>query len=197
MLSNIRTVLVCIVVVLVLALVGITGGCGRAAKGAKETAEAVRVAKDAQDGSFTVKGEKGEELKVDASKEGGKSGSWSMTDEKGQTTTSEWGANTVTQEDVGIGFYPGATVVTGVKADTTGAGGTASSTALLETPDPFDKVATFYRGKYGKGNTVIEGPGNLMITIDAGENKGKMIIVGENKEKGVTTIAIQASASSG
>jgi hypothetical protein len=39
---------------------------------------------------------------------------------------------------------------------------------------------------------VIESPGSLMITINAGENKGKMIMVAEDKDKGITTIAIHS-----
>jgi hypothetical protein len=161
-------------------------GCPKAAK---QTAEAVQTAQDAQDGSFTVKGEKGEEVKVETKGEG-ESGSVTVTGPDGETK-SEFGEQAVKQEDVGIDFYPGATVQGGGKVSGGEKGGSWAAVGL-ETKDPFDKVAAFYKDKYGKGNTVIESPGSLMITINAGENKGKMIMVAEDKDKGITTIAIHS-----
>ncbi len=178
--------LVWTVAVVVVVAVILAGGCP---KKVREAAEVARTVGDAQDGSFTMKGEKGEEVKVEAKGEGEEGGSVTVTGPDG-TTKSEFGEDAVKQEDVGIDFYPGATVQGGGKAS----GGKGGSWAAvgLETKDPFDKVASFYKGKYAEGNTVIESPGSLMITIDAGENKGKFIMVAEDKDKGVTTIAIHA-----
>jgi hypothetical protein len=175
-----------VAVLVVLSLM--VGGCP---KRVKQAASAVRTAQDAQDGNFTVTNEKGEKVKVETKGEG-ESGSVTVTGPEGQTT-SEYGANAVKQEDVGIDFYPGASVESGGKA-TGGEKGGSWAVVSLETKDPFDKVATFYKDKYAKGNTVMESPGSLMITIDAGENKGKMIMLGEDKDKGVTTVMIQSAA---
>jgi hypothetical protein len=172
----------------VVALSLVVGGCP---KRVKEAASAVRTAQDAQDGNFTVTNEKGEKVKVETKGEG-ESGSVTVTGPDGQTK-SEYGQDAVKQEDVGIDFYPGASVEGGGKVS--GGDKEGSWAAVnLETNDPFDKVASFYKERYAKGNTVMESPGSLMITIDAGENKGKMIMVAEDKDKGVTTVLIHSAA---
>ncbi|MBM3471668.1 MAG: hypothetical protein FJX75_00165 [Armatimonadetes bacterium] len=171
-----------VLVVLCLALCGCP-------KPVKQAAEVARTAQDAQDGNYTVKGEKGEEIKVETKGEG-ESGSVTVTGPDG-ATKSEFGEQAVKQEDVGIDFYPGATVQGGGKV-TGGEKGGSWAAVGLETKDPFDKVASWYKDKYGKGNTVIESPGSLMITLNAGENKGKIIMVAEDKDKGITTIGIHS-----
>jgi len=175
-------VVLAIVVVLCLTLCGCP-------KKVQQVGQAVQTARDAQDGDFTVKTEKGEEVKVETKGEG-EGGSVTVTGSEGKM---EVGEDVVKQEDVGIDFYPGASVEGGGKMSGGKEGGSWASVSL-ETGDPFDKVASFYKEKYAKGNTVMESPGSLIITITAGENKGKLIIVSEDKEQGVTTIAIQSAA---
>jgi len=160
-------------------------------KKVRQVGQAVRTAQDAQDGNFTMKNEKGEEVKVETKGEG-ESGTVTVTGPDGETK-SEFGEDAVKQEDVGIDFYPGATVAGGGKMSGGKEAGSWASVSL-ETGDSFDKVSSFYKEKYAKGNTVMESPGSLIITISAGENKGKLIIVSEDKEQGITTIAIQSGA---
>lgn len=177
----------------VLALVALATGfvaLAGCSKQVKETAEAVRVAQDAKDGNFTVKGEKGEEVKVETGKTGQDSGSMTVTNEKGETTKTEYGKDTVKESDVGIAFYPGATVETGVKATQAGDKQGTGATVSLLTSDSVDQVGKFYKDKYGKGNTVIEQPDSVMITIKAGENAGKMIMIAA--KEGQTQIVIHS-----
>jgi len=186
--------MLCIVVLVLVALVCVTGGCGRAARTAKATGEAMRVAQDAQDGKFTVKNEKGEEMKVEVDKEG--KGSLKMTGPDGTTVTSETGTGTVTQEEMGIDFYPGATVKTGTTMSQSGEKGGTNRTALLETSDPFDKVAKFYRDKYAKGNTVMEQPNMLHIMVGMNSTNPKTIVVTREEGQAVTTIALGSGTGS-
>jgi hypothetical protein len=173
-----------IVAVLCVALVG----CGKA----RQAAEVARTAQDARDGEYTIKGEKGEEVKVETQKDG-EDGKMTVTTKEG-TTTTEYGANAVTEKDVGIAFYPGATVESGGSTTTTGGkdGGTWASVSLLTT-DSFADVAKFYKDKYAQGNTVVEQPDMLMITVSAGENMGKMIMAAPDSGKVRITIAAGGS----
>lgn len=173
-----------------LAVLLVTGGCGRKVR---EAAEVARAAADAQDGNFTVKGQDGQEIKVDTS-QGGEAGKVTVTDEKGVTTTSEYGATAVKEEDVGVAFYPGAEVETGSTVSTQGADKGSMATVSLKTSDGFDAVAKFYKDKYASGNTVMEQPNNLMITIEAGEGQGKMIMVSPQGEGGGTQIVIHSAS---
>lgn len=165
-------------------------GCGRKVS---EGMEAARVAADAQDGRFTVKSEDGEEVKVDAT-QGGESGKVTITDEQGKTTTGEYGAQAVKEEDVGVAFYPGAEVEMGSNISATGGERERMATVSLKTSDGFDAVAKFYKDKYATGNTVLEQPNNLMITIRTGEGQGKMVMVSPQDEGGGTQIVITATS---
>jgi hypothetical protein len=182
------TVWIAIVVLAMLCLA--VCGCP---KPVKQAAEAARTAQDAQDGSFTIKNEKGEETKVEAKGEG-ESGSTTVTGPNGETTKSEYGKDTVSEKDVGIAFYPGAIVEMGSKATASGESGGSFTQVTLTTKDPLDKVASWYKGKYAEGNTVMDNPGNCMIIFGEGEHKGKIITMTEDKEAGLTRIAIAAGS---
>jgi hypothetical protein len=169
----------------------VTGGCP---KKVQQATEAVRTVQDAQDGDFTVKGEKGEEVKVETEGKDGEDATVTMTGPEGQTTTVETGDKAVSESDVGVAFYPGATVDAGGTVSSGGEKGGTYAQVSLTTSDPFDKVATFYKDKYAKGNTSVDGPGNLMIVFDEGENKGKVVTVTEDKAAGKTTIVIAAAS---
>jgi hypothetical protein len=173
-------------------VVGVLSGCGRQVK---DGLEAARLAQDAQDGKFTVKGEKGEEVKVETDKAGKDSGQVKVTDDKGQTTTSDYGKESVKEEDVGIAFYPGAEVQQGVNMATEGGKAGKYATVSLTTGDSFADVAKFYKDKYAAGNTVVEQPDSLMIMIKAGENAGKMVMVAV--KDGKTEIMIHSASEKG
>lgn len=179
------------VVALLVAALLVTGGCP---KKVKQIGEAARVAQDAQDGNFTVKGEKGEEFKFESKGGDADSGKMTVTGPDGQKSTTESGADAVKPEDVGIDFYPGATVEGGTKSSVTGEKGGAFAQVTLTTKDPLDKVASFYKGKYAEGNTVMDAPGSCVIVFGEGENKGKMISVTEEKGEGLTRILISAGS---
>ncbi|NPV47955.1 MAG: hypothetical protein HPY69_13425 [Armatimonadetes bacterium] len=164
----------------------LAAGCG---KKVREAAEVARVAQDAQDGSFTVKGEDGQEVKVETDQTGAESGKWTISSDKG-TMTGEVGEGKVTEEDIGIAFYPGAEVGTGAKVSSEGQDtGNVRSVELL-TDDPVDKVAQFYKDKYGQGSQVVEQEGQTMITM-GGQGTHKLIMVMKDEESGKTKIAIQ------
>ncbi len=176
------------VIALVAASLPLVAGCS---KGAKDAAEAARVAADAQDGKFTVRDGKGGSVQVETEKQGGDSGKVTATTKDG-TVTSEYGKDKVTEQDVGVAFYPGATVEQGNKYAATGKDAAQAATVTLVTKDSFDKVAKFYKAKYGKGNTVVEQPNNLMIGLKGGKDQGKMLMV--QVADGQTKITITATA---
>jgi hypothetical protein len=163
-------------------------GCGKV----RQAAEVARVTRAAQDGKFTVRDEKGQEIEVESKQEGDDAGKMTVTTKEG-TTTTEFGAKAVSEKDVGVAFYPGATVESGGTATSTGGAGAGTWSAVsLVTSDSFADVAKFYKDKYAKGNTVIEQPRHLMITIDSGENSGKVIMVMPDDDTGKTRIGIHA-----
>lgn len=185
-----RTAHVILAVACILGLMALTGcGCGKM----RQAAEVARMAQDARDGKMTVTNEKGEKATIETDKIGEEGGKVTVTTDEG-TTTTEVGKTTVSEKDVGIDFYPGATVETTGAATSSGKENATYSVVSLITTDSFDDVAKFYKDKYAKGNAVVETPNNLMITINTGENSGKMIMVAP--EEGKTKIMINAASSS-
>lgn len=171
-----------------LAAVVLTAGCGRKVR---EAAEVARVAHDAQDGNFTVKGEDGQEIKVETDQTGAESGQWTISSDKG-TMTGEVGQGKVTEEDIGIAFYPGAEVGTGAKVSSEGQDAGHMRSVELFSDDPVDKVAQFYKDKYGPGGQVVEQEGQTMITTGTGgQDTHKLIMVMKDDETGRTKIGIQ------
>lgn len=171
----------------------IAGMCG-CPKRVRQVSEAVRTAQDAQDDDFTIRSEDGKEVKIDTESSGEDSGKATITTSEGETVTTEYGKSSVSEKDMGIDFYPGATVETGGSYSTSGEHAGHLSQVALVTKDPFDKVAAFYKRKYGQGNTVMDSPGECMIVTDEGTNKGKMIIITEDKEEGVNRVLITVGA---
>jgi len=163
-------------------------------KPVKQAAEVARTAQDAQDGSFTVKNEKGEETKVET-KGQGESGTTTITGPDGQKTTTEYGKDAVSEKDIGVDFYPGATVEMGGTATSSGDKGGSFTSVSLTTKDPLEKVASWYKERYGEGNTVMDSPDSCMIIFNEGENKGKIITVSADKDAGLTRIGIAAGSS--
>ncbi|MBU0606978.1 MAG: hypothetical protein KKI08_03790 [Armatimonadetes bacterium] len=184
-----RVVRLLVVVTCGLGLLALAGcGCGKV----REVAEAVKMANDARDGKMTVTNEKGEKATIESKPEGDNAGSTTVTTAEG-TTTSEYGKNKVTEEQVGIIFYPDAEVDQSAKATSTEGEGTATwSSVSLLTTDPFENVANFYKDRYSEGNTVVEQPDSLLITINSGPNSGKIIMVAFDADVNKIRINIQA-----
>jgi hypothetical protein len=184
-----KTARVLSVVVCALAMLALVGcGCDKL----NQAAKAVQLANDARDGKMTVTNEKGEKTTIETQPGGDKSGKTTVTTKEG-TTTTEVGTDKVSAQDVGIDFYPGATVEQSSSTSTTGEKGGKYSVVTLSTSAAFKDVAKFYKDKYAEGNTVMEQPNSLMITVTAGENSGKMIMV--MSENGKTQIMIHAGSS--
>lgn len=70
----------------------------------------------------------------------------STTDASGKTTQMEMGAAKVAEADVGVPFYPGTQPLEGQSTRVSGPDGTMVSVGL-QSADPADKVAEFYRDK--------------------------------------------------
>lgn len=175
-----RTLAVAAMVVL---LACVVCGCG---KRVQQATQAVETARDARDGDFTVKGEKGEKIQVQSDRDK-QSGTVTVTSGEG-TTVGEYGKDKVTEEEVGVAFYPGAEVESAAKSTSTGESKGQFATVSLTTTAGFAEVAQFYKGKYSSGNTVIEQPDSLAIMMKAGENAGKMVMV--STQEGKTQIVI-------
>ena len=140
---------------------------------------------------MTVKGASGETVQFDTTGQPGQNGTVKVTSDKG-TTTAESGKNTVTSKDVGVDFYPGATVEVGANVTASGEKPGKAKMVSLVTGDKFDQVAKFYQDKYAKGNAVLAQPNMLMITVKTGDKSGKMIMVSPKDDK--TAIVITDAA---
>jgi len=210
-----RTVQVVLVAALTAVVVLAADGCGRIKQARQGVQQAQKTAKAArelqQTGQTTMTDEKGNKVtlktgggeggpgqvtitdekgKQTASWSGdGKQGQMSFTDEKGQKTTVTSGTD-VTEADLGLKFYPGATVKTGTKSAAGGAKAASSATVQLATKDPMDKVTAFYKGQYAKGNQVMEMGEGVMIMIGTPTGGSKQITISPDKESGETLITL-------
>ncbi len=117
---------------------------------------------------------------------------WTLTDKSGGTSTTTT-TQAVTEQDLGIRFYPGAVVVSGSKTETNGAG-KPWAVADLATMDPFDKVAAFYRKTYGAGNQVAAGRGSLTIIVDSSDRGAKTITVIQEPKTTETRITLTSGS---
>ncbi len=182
--------LVVLTLVSLVAVAALAAGCGKV-KQAKQAVETARSAgKLAQTGKATFTDEKGHKVAVQVNQKKEGEGTWAMTDEKGNKTTATVSSD-MTEKDVGLKFYPGATVKSGTTVSSTGAKAGQMVTVTLTTQDGFDKVAKFYKDNYSQGNQVIEGPDALMIMF-SGDTSGKMVSVSKDKESGEVTIVLTA-----
>jgi hypothetical protein len=178
------------IVVVALLVVALVPGCGCIARRAVERATGVSAS---DDGKVTIKGEKGEKVTVETQKGDSKSGSVTVTTDQG-TTTTDFGKDKVTEEQVGIAFYPGAEVESGGTVASSVKSTEKMATAVLQTDDPVSKVAAFYKDKYAKGNTMVEQGDTLIITVKGDKDSGKMITVAGDKSSGKTQISITSVA---
>lgn len=167
-------------------------GCGRK----RQIAPGVEISEAGGAPKITITNEKGQKAIIEGTPSEGGSGQMTITTPEGEKLTATAGAQAVTEQDVGIVFYPGATVEEAIQA--TGSSSaqekTSWSNVTLLSADTYENVASFYRDKYAKGNTVIEQPDQLMIIIKTGEQAGKMIVVSYDSEIKKVRIMISATA---
>jgi len=140
--------------------------------------------------TYNGKDEKGNAISVTSKKEGDDA-KLTVKNEKG-TMTAEVGKDKVSEKDLGVAFYPGATVETGMDTAQSGEKAAAMQIVTLKSADPMEKVSSFYKGKYAKGNSVVEAGGRLLITVKSGEAAGKMTIIRVARDKQGTLIMIQS-----
>lgn len=150
-----------------------------------------KVSKSGDTVSYTGKDEKGNAVSV-TSKQEGKDAKMTVKTDKG-IMTAEIGKDKVSQSDMGVAFYPGASVDTGINAKREGGEAASVQLVTLKTTDPYAKVAAFYKGKYGKGNQVMERDGTMMIQIKSGEGAGKMVMIGPAPDKKGLQIIIHSA----
>jgi hypothetical protein len=153
----------------------------------------VDVDKQGEGGKTTIEGDGGKVEVTQSGKEG--EGTWKMTNKDGTTATAT-ATTDVTEADIGLKFYPGATVKMGTKSSVTGPQASASATAMLTTDDAYDKVVKFYKDAYAKGSQVMESPDGTMILIGDGDN-AKIVTVSKDKQSGQTQIMLTSGAKKG
>lgn len=152
-----------------------------------------KVAQSGDKVTYSGKDEKGNAVSATVEKQGEDAHKTTVKTEKG-TMVAEVGKDKVAEKDLGVAFYPGATVEQGLNAQQTGKETTSAQVVNLKTADPYEKVASFYKGKYAKGNSVVEAGGSLIITIGSGKGAGKMILVGPAPDKQGTQIVINSTS---
>lgn len=100
----------------------------------------------------------------------------------------------ITEAELGVPVYPGATVETTVQAQgMPSAGGKSVEVHNLSTTDSFDKVAEFYKSKLKKAQSnIVQGQGGqnmAMFTMEQGKTS-IMVHVMADKDAGKTTINV-------
>jgi len=118
-------------------------------------------------------------------------------DKDGKTQTFEMGnASAVTEADVGLPFYPGAKVgrESGMKVT---ANDVSSAMVPLETTDPADKVADFYRAKLkamSAGKQFMDmnqGDGHMLMLSDEAAGETIQVVVSAGKDGNPSTVMLQ------
>jgi hypothetical protein len=97
-------------------------------------------------------------------------------------------ASTISEADLGVPIYPGATRREGgVQINST----TGSMvTVVFSTTDPASKVIDFYRDKVGANASVVQSPTGGVISSGDNSTQGVMITVGKDSSSGETSITI-------
>ncbi len=127
----------------------------------------------------------GTKAKVDLSNE---SVRITTTDASGATRQMEFASATVTEADVGVPFYPGAKSGEGQATKVVGPEGSSYAVVLLS-PDPLDKVASFYRDHLKSASAgkqmmdMSSNDGATLMLVDEKAKSSIQIIVGKG-EKG-------------
>ena len=146
----------------------------------KKTGEVVTIdAEDAKNGHIEFKTKDGT-ASIDAS---GESGTFKVTNEKGETAT--WGAGTAADLPSWLPSYPGGTVQ-GTMDSTNAEGRTAAFT--VTTKDPVSEVLDYYEAQFKAAGFKVD-----KTTYAAGDQTGGSITATSGDEKQTATIVIGAS----
>ena len=107
-------------------------------------------------------------------------------------TITTGGTGAVSEADLGVAIYPGATRQEGGMQINSGSG--SMVTVVYSTPDSLNKVIDFYKSKLGESSSVIQTGTGAVITSasqnSAGENNESMVITLTSDPDGQTKIAI-------
>ena len=109
-------------------------------------------------------------------------------------TVSTGNASTVSEADLGVPIYPGASRREGGMQITSMTG--SMVTVVFSTPDPVSKVVDFYRTKLGDNTSVIQSGTGAVITAGEQNKQGVVITIGTDSGiDGGTKIAIMRTKS--
>ena len=109
-------------------------------------------------------------------------------------TISTGSAGGVSEADLGVPIYPGASRREGGMQINSASG--SMVTVVFSTSDPVDKVVAFYKDKLGENASVIQSPTGAVISAGEKNKQGVVITVGtDNSNDGATTIAIMRTKS--
>ncbi len=121
------------------------------------------------------------------------------TDANGKVSTTEIGGANVTEADVGIPFYPGASIKDGKGSKMAGPDGTMMM-VTLESTDDLEKVAEYYRGKFkgiAKGRRLSDmsqaGESAMLSLSDDKGHDNLTVNVSKNQDAKLTEISIMLS----
>jgi len=109
-------------------------------------------------------------------------------------TVSSGDGSAVSEADLGVPFYPGATRREGGMQINSASG--SMVTVVFSTPDPVGKVVEFYKEKLGDNTSVIQSGTGAVISAGEQNKQGVVITIGaDNGSNGGTTIAIMRTKS--
>ena len=177
---------------LVIALVAAAAlaACGKASEKINEKVSE-KVAEKIIESSMSKDGSK---AKVDLSSGQAKITS---TDDKGNTTVMEFGSAKVTEAELGVTMYPGATAVEHGATRTQAAEGT-SVMAGYESKDSFEKVADFFRDQLrakAAGKQMMDNSSNdtavLMLTDDQSNNTVQVSVSKADAGSSIQIVSVQ------
>ena len=109
-------------------------------------------------------------------------------------TISTGDASAVSEADLGVPIYPGATRREGGMQIKSATG--SMVTVVFSTPDPVSKVVDFYKEKLGDNTSVIQSGTGAVISAGEQNKRGVVITIGtDNGSDGGTKIAIMRTKS--
>jgi hypothetical protein len=172
------------------ALLAVLGGCGKATETAKEKAGQKLAEKMIESAAQ----KDGSTAKVDLS---GGSAKVTTTDANGKTVQMEMGGAKVTEADLGLPIYPGATPIEG-KATKMNSSDGNMATLELQTNDAPEKVAAFYRERLkakAEGNQMMDmnsGDGNISLMLNDSVKKESFQVSLRKRDAGTEVTMISS-----
>jgi hypothetical protein len=164
-----------------LALALVLAACGKASETVAEKAIEAQLQKD------------GQKAQVDLS---GSTAKVTISDASGQTSRIEVGGAKVTEAEIGLPFYPGASLVENASSKVSSPEGTMA-TVQLNSRDAPDKVAAFYREQLrsraqGKATFAGEGAATLMLGDEDGKSGWQVSVSRADAGSAITIVASRA-----